>query len=218
MGRRPTPIVPRACAQCGAPLVRREREWPHHFMKRLYCGRPCAARVGASSMRELAKRRLNERFESCFVPEPNSGCWLWTAYVDSSGYGRFTIKGVGGLAHRLSLAIFREPAPDDLFVCHKCDNPSCVNPDHLFVGTHQDNMADMIAKGRHAHGATHAFVKNPMLCARGEGKPLSSKLTDAAVREIRTLLGTNRDIGKRFGVDAAQISRIRTGKAWGHVQ
>ena len=75
-------------------------------------------------------------------------CWLWVGAVTSRGYGWFVAKGRQWTAHRFSWHISRGPIPDGLFVCHHCDTPRCVRPQHLFLGTHADNMADMKAKGR----------------------------------------------------------------------
>jgi hypothetical protein len=76
-----------------------------------------------------------------------NGCWEWLAQTDERGYGRVTVKGKKIFAHRFSYELFVGPAAD-LFVLHSCDNPSCVRPDHLRLGTHADNMADMRARGR----------------------------------------------------------------------
>jgi len=87
---------------------------------------------------------------------PGHECWEWSAYRMPNGYGKFKFNDKEGLAHRASWEIHFGPIPEGLFVCHHCDNPGCVRPDHLFLGTPQDNVDDMYAKGRdHRHGATH---------------------------------------------------------------
>jgi hypothetical protein len=82
--------------------------------------------------------------------QKSDGCWQWTAYRDPMGYGRFRLNGEARLAHRVSWEMHNGSiSPEDLCVLHKCDNPSCVNPDHLFLGDRIANVADMVAKGRH---------------------------------------------------------------------
>ena len=77
-----------------------------------------------------------------------TGCWVWTGNVRNDGYGRTKFRGKDWGAHRLSFTVFRYPVPDGLFVCHTCDRPLCVNPDHLFLGTALDNNGDAKRKGR----------------------------------------------------------------------
>lgn len=92
-----------------------------------------------------------EAFEQRHIPEPNSGCWLWVGAANRDGYGLFCGSRKGKaqhLAHRISWELFRGPIPQGVEVCHRCDVRCCVNPDHLFLATHTDNMADMYRKGR----------------------------------------------------------------------
>lgn len=98
-----------------------------------------------------------ERFESKF--DKGDGCWVWKAHKNKNGYGQFGVmlEGRNGYmvnryAHRVSWMLYRGEIPEGLCVCHSCDNPSCVNPDHLFLGTRKDNTQDMINKGRHLEG------------------------------------------------------------------
>ena len=89
-----------------------------------------------------------ERFHTKYIPEPNSGCWLWDCDTFSSGYGRFRIGPSQYLAHRVSYVIHVGPIPKGMYLLHSCDVTGCVNPAHLRCGTQRDNVRDMIAKGR----------------------------------------------------------------------
>lgn len=132
-----------------------------------------------------------------------SGCREWTAGKGSHGYGTIYVKGKYKLAHRVSYELVKGEIPSGLVVCHHCDNRLCINPDHLFLGTHGDNVADKVSKGRQR---------------RGSGVP-TSKLRE---RDIITILAseksTNRELAEKFNTSHQQISRIRTGKHWGHIR
>ena len=97
---------------------------------------------------------LEERFMQYVSPEPNSGCWLWTATLDPNGYGRMTIGSRSdgtrtlGQAHRIAYELFIGAVPPGAFICHRCDNPPCSNPDHLFLGDRAVNSTDMAKKNR----------------------------------------------------------------------
>jgi hypothetical protein len=116
---------------------------------------------------EIMRITTRERFERKVLPwfEPN-GCQLWIGTINkqSGGHGRFYLNKKYPTAHRVSYELYVGPIPNDMQVLHKCDNPPCVNPDHLFLGTQQDNIADMGAKGRKKvfHGIEHGMAKiNP---------------------------------------------------------
>lgn len=139
------------------------------------------------------------------VPEKMDGeCWLWVgAHHRFDGYGQVKRRGKIIQAHRLSWELHNGPVPDGECVLHSCDTPACVNPAHLFTGTHIDNMADMAAKGR-----THL--------PKGEGNG-RAKLTTQDVIDIRASDESCRDLADRYGVRSAAISKVRTGERWGHV-
>ena len=137
-------------------------------------------------------RDIKERFEEKFIPEPNSGCWLWVA-ADRKGYGAFWYEGSHSPAHRISYALYKGEVPDGLHVCHRCDTPACVNPDHLFLGTHTDNMRDKVAKGRERNGDRN------------------KKITDEEVEEIRASTETVVALAGRYKVSQALISMVRCG-------
>ena len=93
-------------------------------------------------------KSIPQRFEEKYEPEPNSGCWLWTASTDTVGYGHMWVGGKLKQANRISWELYIGPIPEDKYVLHKCDVRSCVNPYHLFLGTQRENVEDMHKKGR----------------------------------------------------------------------
>lgn len=154
-----------------------------------------------------------ERFEASYIPEPNSGCWLWVAPGTPNGYGRFGLEGRNYLSHRASWMLHRGPIPDGLWVLHKCDVRCCVNPDHLYLGDIDDNTADMFARGRHVTQAS------PHLVLRGS-KHGNAKLTEQNVAQIkqRMLRGESiRPLADAFRVHHGAIWQIKKGLTWKHV-
>lgn len=152
-------------------------------------------------------------------------CWVWTR-GSRGGYGAFTIdsKIRRQPAHRVAWQITIGPVPDGLFVCHRCDNRPCVRPSHLFLGTTQDNNADMVAKKRNGwrakYGDKNGAKLHPERIVRGDTHP-SSKLTAEAVREIRRLYsdgGVSQGVlAHRFGVTQSAIGRAIQRKTWHHI-
>lgn len=146
------------------------------------------------------------------------GCWVWAQSKSRLGYGMVSFNGKQTSAHRVSWMLYRGDIPAGMSVCHTCDNPACVNPGHLWLGTHQQNMADKVAKGRQARG--EAITKNrpydPSKRPRGEGHKLAV-LNNDAVKAIRADARSFTAIAGDFGVSRQIVSRIVRGLAWTHV-
>jgi hypothetical protein len=139
------------------------------------------------------------------------GCWEWQGSRFENGYGRIHVRGKRIGTHRYAWECQRGAIPAGMLVLHRCDNPRCVNPDHLFLGTHADNMQDMVRKGRNAGGGGLAGEANS--CAR---------LTDDQVREIRQhyvnakrRYGLGTQLARRYGVSPALISSVVRGRMRG---
>jgi hypothetical protein len=136
-------------------------------------------------------------------------CWIWTGCLNSKGYGNIRLGGRGGksvFAHRLSYELHHGPIPDGLVVMHSCDNPACVNPNHLSVGTHKDNMRDMVRKGRGRH---------PVLKGETNGRAL---LTEDKVRYIRASKASHAALARELGVTDLCILKVRKRQTWSHVE
>ena len=164
-----------------------------------------------------------------------NGCWEWTGRT-TKGYGRLRFWGKTRRAHRVAYALAVAPVPDEIFVCHACDNPKCVRPDHLFLGTAIDNNADMVAKARHATGercrqkspATgerHGSKTDPLTVRRGE-RHYAARLLQSDVDALREAGRTaaSRDAlsaiitaaSSRFGVSRDHVAAIIRGAKWRH--
>lgn len=153
-----------------------------------------------------------DRFEGLFSPEPMSGCWLWTGADDGNKaagrrYGVFRFASRTAMkAHRASWTLYRGDIPQGLQVLHGCDMACCVNPDHLFLGTQLDNVADCVAKGR----------RGKLGAGKGELHP-ESKLTTAQVLAIHADARPPVAVAADYGVSRATIHHIRKGVSWRHL-
>ena len=189
------------CAHCGALISRKRHQNNTAWFAQRGCGMTCKA--------ALARRPLAERFwEKVDKSSGDDGCWLWTGAVNRCGYGRVgrgNKYGGAAMAHRVAYQLVEGPIGDGLFVCHSCDNPPCVNPAHLFLGTNQDNMDDMVRKGR-----------SPRKDNSGENNP-SAKLTNCEVATIKRRLLNGEKVNvvaADYGVVPRLVSDIKVGRNW----
>jgi hypothetical protein len=138
-----------------------------------------------------------QRFLSLVDVRGKAECWEWLGARNAAGYGTIS----GKYAHRVSAQLFGVLVNEAMYVCHSCDNPGCVNPNHLFEGSAKANSDDMCIKKRHCHG---------------ERKPFA-KLTEAQAKEVRLAAGPQREIAKAYGVSQTLVSLIKAGKHWPHL-
>lgn len=186
---------PVLCLHCGTTFTPRAvgRLEQQAGIRHLYCSRACYEEVRSG------ESHVGDRFWSKVNKTPT--CWLWTA-TRSREYGQFwKPDGTRILAHRMAWELTHGPIPDGLFVCHNCpggDNPLCVRPDHLFLGTQADNIRDMTSKGRHPF----------------------AKITPEQAREIKALLASGvgpTAIAARFELSRSGVKAIQRGSTWKHI-
>ena len=182
----------KSCPVCSSPVPWKAYYSPAQYRRRKTCSRRCGA---------INKRNLVDRFWD--KVEATDGCWIWGGSLYNTGYGEIRNKTTRLLAHRVSWEIHFGKIPDGLCVLHRCDNPPCVNPKHLFLGTRGDNIRDCIQKGRNrpVTGKENA----------------NSKLTLDQAQEIKRELKhgvSHRALGRRFGVGHGAIGLIARGKTW----
>jgi len=183
MGYKQTGII--KCVECGSGEI----------VGRKLCRR-CYSKAWANkTIGEYKLTGPDDVFEARI--EKTDGCWLWTGTKNGYGYGIFLLPGeVPVRAHRYSYEFFVGPIPEGKIIMHTCDNPPCVNPAHLRVGTKAENNKDTAQKRRHNYGLEH----------------WNGRLSDVDVAFIRSSNSRNVDLAKQFGVDQSHISKIRSGK------
>lgn len=187
-----------------------------------------------------------ERLMAKVVVHPETGCWDWTGAKDTHGYGHMHVNGRLQRVHRLAFELFVSPIPAGLWVLHRCDRRHCVSPEHLFLGTHDDNMNDAKTKGRMAAGENNGAAKHPERIVRGNEhwtrrnpdkvftgdknpmkryphltfkgeKNAAAKLTAQQVIAIRNSRASAIDLARQFMVTAQNIKLIQERRTWKHL-
>jgi hypothetical protein len=193
---------PAVCAYCHSPFT------PKRSKSRTYCSQKCW--------------RATQTLENAFLRrvDKTAGCWLWVGSKDADGYGTLKRQRKSWRAHRLSYELYCGPIPPEIYVLHRCDNPSCVRPDHLFLGTNDDNMRDMVQKGRQAagDGHWHALYPERTPCGERQGR---AKLTEVDVRAIRAAYARGNvrmlELARDYSVSPSNIGAIVRRDTWRHI-
>lgn len=201
---KPSAKIERLCRVCGAAFLAVPSQIARGSGK--YCRRACSNEGLSTPLADRFWRHV----------EKGDACWLWNGAHDAQGYGRFAYVSqrpnrVLVTAHRAAWMITNGPIPDGLHVCHQCDNPPCVRPDHLFLGTPKENAEDKVSKGRQTQG--------PRLHTTGE-RNVRAKLTEADVRLIRVQYHAGVDlqaITAQYPVTRGTIVDIIANRTWAHL-
>lgn len=165
--------------------------------------------------RKIANRHVppEKRFLLLVEKLANDGCWIWQGSpAGSNGYGRIMVDGVNIQAHRYSYIKHIGEIPDGVYVLHKCDTPLCVNPNHLFLGSHQDNSDDKVKKNRQANGLRLSKAQNNQI--RCGEKNVNSKLKSENVISIFKDERPQRVIAKDYNVTQTLINSIKKQRSW----
>ena len=150
---------------------------------------------------------MEQRFWAKVAKAGPNECWLWTAYRSAFGHGQFRVSKVPNRkdnAARIAYALSFGPIPDGMVIRHKCDNPPCVNPAHLEIGTHADNVADRVKRGRSAIGS-------------GNGRAKLTEKTADCIRVGYQIGNTKAQLAREYGVSQRTVADIVNGKKWKHV-
>ena len=196
MTKRPT----KTCLQCG----RRFEKPPSWSRSAWEAVSRCSQTCRGNAIRGRVHKTMAQRFAEHITYEPNSGCWLWTAALSSYGYAATLIAQRQLLVHRVMFEQVYGAVPAGHILCHRCNVRSCVNPDHVYIGTALTNAQDAVRARRHTHGEMSG----------------RAKLTDSAVSKMRTLHASGvriSVIAERFGVSRPTAAKACKGSSWKHV-
>lgn len=215
-GIKTAPVLTKSCEECGRKFRNRRESGrviePSRWQRQKYCSPECryAAMQGQEAPNKGKRMDLMEQFLRHVDKSGPNGCWQWMGVRSTQGYGGIQVNGTRVSAHRISYMLHHGDIPEGqgfhgYVVCHRCDNPSCVNPEHLFLGTQYANMQDRDAKWRRmaAEGAAHGMAK----------------LSERDVKAIRQLAGqySQMELAKMFSVSNSMISMIINRKNWTHI-
>ena len=181
-----------------------------HYQKFYLFGEPLGKpeRKLNFKVEEICKSTILERFERNFEKLDKNSCWLWKKALNGSGYGSTRIRSFSksSMAHRISYELYIGEIPKGLYVCHSCDIPSCVNPNHLFLGTQSDNNKDMKSKNR----------GNYDIGSQCHNAKLNEEKVLSILEDLKNGISCKK-LGLKHRISYVQISMIKSGKAWKHV-
>jgi len=153
------------------------------------------------------RKTLKQRLLDNVRVDEQTGCWDWLKFKDRNKYGHIKVLGKSELVHRVAYQTLVGDIPSGMFVCHRCDNPSCLNPEHLFVGTNQDNIDDKVAKNRQSKIGQQKGSKHSL-----------AKLTEKDIVDIRISTLSQNKLALLYGMTQSSISQIQNKITWSHVQ
>lgn len=186
------------CEQCGSLFQRDKRNTYAYFAQQRFCSSGCVGQY-KSAAADAARPSMEDAFYRWV--DKGGDCWEWTGARDPQGYGVFCYAKKTYKAHRIAVQLDGRSFRKGEYACHHCDNPGCVNPDHIYVGTPKDNMRDALERGRFPHGSRCHMAR----------------LTEANVREIRRGGKTDQQWAEQFGVSRPTVTMARSGTTWRHI-